>query len=99
MAETLIPLEEREEERRPSRVEPPRRSGGWVGKLSLVLAVVALAVACLALYRTLPPGEDDPQEPGERAESPTSSYRDRELPVLEGVAVNSYVSDLSLIHI
>lgn len=93
MAETLIPLEEREEERRPSRVEPPRRSGGWVGKLSLVLAVVALAVACLALYRTLPPGEDDPQEPGERAESPTISYRDRELPVLEGVAVNSYVSD------
>ena len=49
MAETLIPLEEREEERRPSRVEPPRRSGGWVGKLALVLAVVALAVACLAL--------------------------------------------------
>ena len=47
MAETLIPLEEREEERRPSRVEPPRRSGGWVGKLALVLAVVALAVACL----------------------------------------------------
>lgn len=93
MAETLIPLEEREEERRPSRVEPPRRSGGWVGKLALVLAVVALAVACLALYRTLPPGEDDPQEPGERAESPTISYRDRELPVLEGVAVNSYVSD------
>ena len=90
-----LPLsaEEREEERRPSRVEPPRRSGGWVGKLSLVLAVVALAVACLALYRTLPPGEDDPQEPGERAESPTISYRDRELPVLEGVAVNSYVSD------
>lgn len=40
MAETLIPLEEREEERRPSRVEPPRRSGGWVGKLALVLAVV-----------------------------------------------------------
>ena len=34
MAETLIPLEEREEERRPSRVEPPRRSGGWVGKLA-----------------------------------------------------------------
>ena len=33
MAETLIPLEEREEERRPSRVEPPRRSGSWVGKL------------------------------------------------------------------
>ena len=93
MAETLIPLEEREEERRPSRVEPPRRSGGWVGKLALVLAVFALAVACLALYRTLPPGEDDPQEPGERAESPTISYRDRELPVLEGVAVNSYVSD------
>ena len=93
MAETLIPLEEREEERRPSRVEPPRRSGSWVGKLALVLAVVALAVACLALYRTLPPGEDDPQEPGERAESPTISYRDRELPVLEGVAVNSYVSD------
>ena len=61
--------------------------------LALVLAVVALAVACLALYRTLPPGEDDPQEPGERAESPTISYRDRELPVLEGVAVNSYVSD------
>ena len=86
-------MEEREEERRPSRVEPPRRSGGWVGKLALVLAVVALAVACLALYRTLPPGEDDPQEPGERAESPTISYRDRELPVLEGVAVNSYVSD------
>lgn len=50
-------------------------------------------MACLALYRTLPPGEDDPQEPGERAESPTISYRDRELPVLEGVAVNSYVSD------
>ena len=49
MAETLIPLEEREEERRPSRVEPPRRSGSWVGKLALVLAVVALAVACLAL--------------------------------------------------
>ena len=46
MAETLIPLEEREEERRPSRVEPPRRSGGWVGKLALVLAVVALAGAC-----------------------------------------------------
>lgn len=41
MAETLIPLEEREEERRPSRVEPPRRSGSWVGKLALVLAVVA----------------------------------------------------------
>ena len=40
MAETLIPLEEREEERRPSRVEPPRRSGGWVGKLALVLAVM-----------------------------------------------------------
>ena len=53
MAETLIPLEEREEERRPSRVEPPRRSGGWVGKLALVLAVVALAVACLALYRRM----------------------------------------------
>ena len=30
MAETLIPLEEREEERRPSRVEPPRRAGAGV---------------------------------------------------------------------
>ena len=28
-----------------------------------------------------------------RSQSPTISYRDRELPVLEGVAVNSYVSD------
>ena len=45
MAETLIPLEEREEERRPSRVEPPRRSGGWVGKLALVLAVFAATLA------------------------------------------------------
>ncbi len=56
MAETLIPLEEREEERRPSGWSRPAGAGGWVGKLALVLAVVALAVACLALYRTLPPG-------------------------------------------
>ena len=35
------------------RVEPPRRSGGWVGKLALVLAVFALAVACLAEAREL----------------------------------------------
>ena len=76
MAETLIPLEEREEERRPSRVEPPRRSGGWVGKLALVLAVVALAVACLALYRTLPPGEDDPQ-------GQTLAYAAFEFPVVK----------------
>ncbi len=64
-----------------------------LGKLSLVLAVVALAVACLALYRTLPPGRMTHRSQGERAESPTISYRDREPPVLEGVAVNSYVSD------
>ena len=72
MAETLIPLEEREEERRPSRVEPPRRSGGWVGKLALVLAVFALAVACLALYRTLPPGRMTHRSQG-REQSPLPS--------------------------
>ncbi len=63
-----------------------------MGKLALVLAVFALAVACLALYRTPPPGGMTHRSQG-RAESPTISYRDRELPVLEGVAVNSYVSD------
>ncbi len=65
-----------------------------MGKLSLVLAVVALAVACLALYRTLPPGEDDPQEPGESRVPYHLLPGPKELPVLEGVAVNSYVRQL-----
>ena len=92
MAETLIPLEEREEERRPSWWSHRRERGAGWGSWPRCWRSSPWRWPVWRCIDTAA-GEDDPQEPGERAESPTISYRDRELPVLEGVAVNSYVSD------
>lgn len=97
MTETMIPLEEQERSAPPEPTAPPGKGGGgWIGKLALALAVIALAVACTALYRTLPPREEPQQEPEEEVQQPqepTISYRDKQLPILESVAVNGYVKD------
>lgn len=67
-----------------------------MSKLTLALSLAALLVSCVALYFVIPRdhGNADPEPPPqEDAQDPTITYRGNDLPVLEGVAVNSYASD------
>lgn len=80
----------------------PRPSGGGNGwaKLSAFLAGAALVVSCVTLALTIKPEllhrvqEQEPEgnapPPVIQEEKPTLQYRDRQIPVLEGVEVNQY---------
>ena len=77
---------------------PPKQSGGHgLAKLAAVMSALALVISCVALFLVLRPiNPSVPQEPEEPAQpmtvdaGPTVTYRDRELPVFENVAVNQY---------
>lgn len=79
---------------RPPREEPPqsrrspRRSGDWVGFLTLGLSACAVILAGAALFFVLR-GEKEP-EPQLPPEPITFQYRDRVMTPLEGMPVNPY---------
>lgn len=76
----------------------PKQNGGYgLAKLAAVMSALALVISCVALFLVLRPINPlVPQEPEEPAQpmtvdaGPTVTYRDRELPVFENVAVNQY---------
>ncbi len=71
----------------PSRLERPRRN--WTGTLALIFSALALLLAGTALYLLLDKNEPEPP-PILQPEPPRVRYRDRSLPVLDGVPVNSF---------
>ncbi len=99
MDQLLKECSEPEEMNAPPPSPPPKkgRGNGWA-KLSALLAGAALVVSCVTLVLTLKPELLHPaQEPEESSstplvqdETPTLQYRDRQIPVLEGVEVNQY---------
>lgn len=94
-------LKQRPEVIEPSPPPSPSSGGGggiWA-KAAAVLAGAALVVSCVTLVLTLKPEllrpvEEEPNESGSvsipQEEPPTLQYRDRQLPVLDGVDVNQY---------
>lgn len=73
----------------PQRTRHPKR-GGWMGKLTLGIALLALVVACANLYLTLSDRLREEAEPPAPPEPTTFQYRDRTLVVKEGVPLNPY---------
>ncbi len=75
--------------RRRQAPEPPqRRSGGGLSKLALAVSVLALALAGIALFRTLEPKEAE--EPPAPPEPVTFQFGDRTMTPLEGMPLNPY---------
>ncbi len=73
---------------------PPRRSsggGGWMGKLTLLVSLLALIVSSVTLFLILRP-EEKPEEPPDLSEEEPVTFRfgDRELTPLEGMPLNPY---------
>ena len=73
---------------------PPRRSsggGGWMGKLTLLVSLLALVVSSVTLFLILRP-EEKPEEPPDLSEEEPVTFRfgDRELTPLEGMPLNPY---------
>ena len=66
---------------RDDRPSPPRRGGGWTGKLALVFSLLALAISCAVLYLTVFHKEPEPEY---------ITYRDQQLLVVEGLDKNTY---------
>lgn len=82
-----------------NQATPPKKGGGgnlW-SKIAAVCSAAALMVSCATLFLVLNPAADRPEEDSpESVQSRTAQagvavqYRDRQLPVLEGVALNQY---------
>ncbi|MCI8869427.1 MAG: Lyzozyme M1 (1,4-beta-N-acetylmuramidase) [Lawsonibacter sp.] len=75
---------------------PPPRRVDW-SKAAAVLAGAALLISCIALFLVLKPESAPAPEPdtslpppAQSSPGPTVQYRDHQLPILEGVAVNQY---------
>ena len=73
---------------------PPRRSsggGGWMGKLTLLVSLLALIVSSVTLFLILRP-EEKPEEPPDLSEEEPVTFRfgDRTLTPLEGMPLNPY---------
>lgn len=88
----------------PPVLRPAPRPRRWVGAaaaLALILSMAATALSGLTLWLVWPedgsfPGEEGPeQQPGQEEVHPGDfiQYRDRQLEILEGVAVNQYDRD------
>lgn len=77
----------------PPQYQPPRPQGGnALGKVALVISILALAVSCAALYLVLrPEPKEPPDEPEPVVEEPvTFRFGDRVLTPLEGMPLNPY---------
>ena len=93
-------LKERPEQMNTEQLTPPPKAGGggnlW-SKIAAVCSVAALAVSCVTLFLVLNLGGMGPMQPDPAKNQPrtaqagaTVQYRDRQLPALEGVALNQY---------
>ena len=67
---------------------PPRRGGGWVSALALLLSLVAVGLSAASLYLTLQTAQRE--EALEEEQPITFQYGDRTLVAQEGVPVNPY---------
>ena len=75
----------------------PQSGGRGLARAAAVMSALALAISCAALFLVLrpieplvPPEPEEPAQPMLIEAAPTVTYRDRELPVFENVAVNQY---------
>ena len=77
----------------PVRRAPDRRSGNGVGKLALVLSILALIVACAALFLTIRGMLEPEESPAPPEEPVTFQFGGQVMTPLEGMPLNPYDRD------